>query len=310
MKKTLIALAAVAVSSAAMAQVTVSGVVDARYQSAKTSTAAATKGWLMSDAQVVFTANEDLGGGTTATASFTIDNISTDSGGRASADLATAATTSALADGVFLRLANANLGSVTFSSVESSDYLPIDLVTDDSAFGNGTIADRVTYTSPAISGFTFSATLQEGGVGAGSGAAGEAKVYELSYANGPLTANVGMLSVDKNVHASTDGGSRFKVGYNFGVAAVSYGQVSTKAANGDKQKETGLSVTVPMGAITLGAQMASSKVGTAAALKGTAVSAAYALSKRTSLNFEKVSYDVSSSFKDGDRTRFTVRHSF
>ena len=293
-----------------MAQVTVSGLVEARHQSAKTSTAAAVKGFLMSDAQVVFTANEDLGGGTTATASFTIDNISTDSGGRASADLAAEATTSALADGVFLRLANAKLGSVTFSSLESSDYLPINLVTNDSAFGKGTIADRVTYTSPAISGFTFSATLQEGGVGAGSGAGGEAKAYEISYANGPLTANYGMLSVDKNVHGSTDGGTRFRVGYNFGVAAVTYGQVNTKSELGAKEAETGLSVTVPMGAVTLGVQMASAKEGNAAALKGTAVSAAYALSKRTNLFFEKVSYDVSSSFKDGDRTRFTVRHSF
>jgi hypothetical protein len=304
-------LAAVAVSSAAMAQVTISGAVGARYQSIKGDATAAdnVKGFTFSEGQVVFTANEDLGGGTTATASFTIDNITTDSGGAASAALTTAATTSALADGVSLRLANAKLGSVTFSSLESGDYLPLDVVTKVSAFSNGTIADRVTYTSPAISGFTFSATLQEGGVGAGSGAAGEAKVYELSYAAGPLTANFGMLSVDKNVHGSTDGGTRFRVGYNFGVAAVTYGAVNTKDAAGVKDKETGLSVTVPMGAVTLGAQYATGKDGAAAAYKSTGVSATYALSKRTSVVAEHVKYDELNAL-NAKRTRFTVSHAF
>jgi predicted porin len=333
MKKTLIALAAVAVSSAAMAQVTVSGTVDARYESLTTNVTAVTgayvdsngaiqtlaagvalptggtllraavaggptttKGFQINDAFLTFTANEDLGGGTKATARFTIDGATSDG-------------SSVFGDGVSLTLANANFGSVSFSSVESSDYLAIDAVTKISAFANGTVADRVTYTSPAISGFTFSATMQEGGSGAGSTKTGEANVYELSYAAGPLTANVGMLSVDKNVHASTDGGTRFKVGYNLGVAAVTYGVVNTKDKDGVKDKETGLTVSVPMGATTLGYQYVTAKDGAAAALKGTGITAAYALSKRSSLNFEQVNYDQSASFK-AKRTRFTVRHTF
>jgi hypothetical protein len=328
------ALAAVAVSSAAFAQVTVSGLVDARYESSKTkvdalpglyikadgtsgagtltsaelkaggvqvksavaASEAAVKGLLISDAFLTFTANEDLGGGLKATARFTIDGATSDG-------------SSVFGDGVSLTLGHANFGSVSFTSVESSDYLPIDSLTKLSPFANGTIADRVTYTSPAISGFTFSATMQEGGSGAGSTEAGEANIYELSYAAGPLTANVGMLSVDKNVHASTDGGTRFKVGYNFGVAAVSYGVVNTKDKDGVKDKETGLTVSVPMGATTLGYQYVTVKDGAAATQKGTGITAAYALSKRSSLNFEQISYDQTATFK-AKRTRFTVRHTF
>jgi hypothetical protein len=117
-----------------------------------------------------------------------------------------------------------------------------------------------------------------------------------------------MLSVDKNVHGSTDGGTRFKVGYNFGVAAVTYGSVNTKDKDGVKDEETGLTVSVPMGKTTLGYQYVTAKDGAAATQKGTGITAAYALSKRSSLNFEQVNYDQTA-FK-AKRTRFTVRHSF
>jgi len=300
MKKTLIALAAVAVSSAAMAQVTISGNVDARYQSAKTSTAAATKGFLINDAQLHFTANEDLGGGTTATARFTIDGATSDSTANDN--------TLVKGDGVFLSLANAQLGSVTFSSVDASDYLPMDLVTDSNLF-NGTVDDRVTYTSPSISGLRFIATMQEGNVGAGKSATNQSKIYEIDYSAGPLTLNAGMLSVDKNTHTAFDGGTRVRVGYNFGVAAVSYGMINTKDKDGVKDKTTALSVSVPMGAITLGYAYGTHKDGAAAKIDGSAFSASYALSKRTSLIAEQVNYETSS-FSSAKRTRITARHAF
>jgi predicted porin len=304
MKKTLIALAAVAVSSAAFAQVTISGNVDARYQSAKTSTAAATKGFLISDAQLHFAATEDLGGGTTATARFTIDGA--DSDGLTDAPIA--------GDGVFLSFANAQLGSVTFSSLDASDYLPNDLVTDQLGAGgvspyNGSVQDRVSYASPMIAGFRFTATMQEGAIGTGKSATNTSEVYELDYTAGPLTANVGMLSTDKNVNTALDGYSRFRVGYNFGVAAVTYGQINAKNANAVKDKITAWSVSVPMGAITLGYAYATSKSGTAAKQDGSAFSASYALSKRTSLHAEQVNYETAT-FSSAKRTRITARHAF
>ena len=326
-------MAAVAVSSAAMAQVTISGNVDARYQSATTkvdtavkgaklNTAGAvvafdagtalatgetllraavaagestTKGFLINDAQLHFTATEDLGGGTTATARFTIDGATSDG-------------SSVTGDGVFLSLANASLGSVTFSSVDASDYLPMDLVTDTNLF-NGTVDDRVTYSSPTMAGLRFTATMQEGNVGAGKSATNQSKIYEIDYAAGPLTLNAGMLSVDKNKHTAFDGGTRVRVGYNFGVAAVSYGMINTKDKDGVKDKTTGLSVTVPMGAITLGYAYGTHKDGAAAKIDGSAFSASYALSKRTSLHAEQVNYETAT-FSSAKRTRITARHSF
>jgi predicted porin len=290
-------LAAVAVSSAAMAQVTISGNVDARYQSLKTSAAAAASGILISDAQLHFTATEDLGDGLKATARFTIDGADTD--GVADAPIA--------GDGVFLSLAG-GFGTLTFSSLDASDYLPMDPVTDSNAF-NGTVDDRITYSSPTISGVRFSATMQEGAIGAGKSATNQSQIYELDYTAGPLTANIGMLTVNKSTHTAFDGGTRFRVGYNFGVAAVSYGVLNTKDADGVKDKTTGLSVSVPMGAVTLGYAYGSHKDGAAAAIDGSAYSATYALSKRTSLIGEQVNYETST-FSANKRTRVTLRHSF
>jgi predicted porin len=337
MKKTLIALAAVAVSSAAMAQVTISGNVDARYQSlttkvtalpglyilangtsgtgtltadelkaggvqvqtARSASEAAVSGFLISDAQLNFTATEDLGGGLKATARFTIDGATSDGG-------------AITADGVFLSLAG-GFGSVTFSNLDSSDYLANDLVTDQlggtGSQYNGNVQDRITYTSPAISGIRFSATMQEGNIGAGKSATNDSMVYELDYAAGPLTANIGMLTADKKVHTTTDGLTRFRVGYNFGVAAVSYGQINAKDAAGVKDKITAVTVSVPLGAVSLSYAYATSKDGAAAKQDGTAISATYALSKRTSLTAQQVNYETST-FNSNKRTRLTMSHSF
>jgi predicted porin len=319
-----------------MAQVTISGNVDAQYQSltnkvssvtgayvdkdgaiktlapgvalpsgatllraAVAASEAAVSGFLISDAQLHFTATEDLGGGLKATARFTIDGPVTDGA-------------AVVADGTFLSLAG-GFGSVTFSNLSSSDYLALDLVTDQLGGSgtqyNGNAQDRVTYTSPTISGIRFSATMQEGNAGAGKSATNDSMVYELDYAAGPLTANIGMLTADKNVHITTDGFTRFKVGYNFGVAAVSYGQINAKDAAGVKDQISALTVSVPLGALSLSYAYATSKDGAAAKQDGTAISATYALSKRTSLIAEQVNYETST-FASNKRTRITARHAF
>ena len=324
MKKTLIALAAVAVSSAAMAQVTVSGNVEVQYQSLKSTLTGVTgsyiqesgtvgstattsvlrapvaagestvKGFLISGMHLHITATEDLGGGLKATARYSLDGATSDSG-------------NVVGDGILLSLAG-GFGSVTFSNVDSADYLAVDPVTDPLGY-NGGIQDRITYTSPTISGIRFTATMQEGANGAGKDATKESMVYELDYAAGPLTANIGMMTVDKNVHTTTDGFSRFKVGYNFGVAAVSYGQINAKDAAGVKDSNTALTVSVPLGAVSLSYAYATSKDGAAAKQDGTAISATYALSKRTSLSAQQVNYETAT-FASNKRTRLTMSHAF
>ena len=302
MKKTLIALAAVAASTGAMAQATISGDVNFRYESLSGTAGGALNqnGFLVNDIHLRVSTTEDLGGGLTARAMYQIDGGATSEDGL-----------NPRMDGVTLGLSG-GFGSLTFSNIESPDYLPIDLMTNsDTSFSNGTVADRISYQSPTMNGFNFVATLQEGGSGLGSTAAGEAQIYELNYAAGPLTANVGVMSVDKNVHARTNGGTRARVGYNFGFANVSYGIVNTKDENDVKRKETGLSVSVPVNAaLTVGAQYATFTTGTEKALKGTALNATYNLSKRTGISIENVSYDASATLKDASRTRVTLTHRF
>jgi hypothetical protein len=252
------------------------------------------KGFLISDMHLHITAAEDLGGGLKATARYSLDGATSDGG-------------SVAGDGILLSLAG-GFGSVTFSNVDSADYLAVDPVTDLLGY-NGNIQDRITYTSPAISGIRFSATMQEGATGAGKSATNDSMIYELDYAAGPLTANIGMLTADKNVHTTTDGFTRFKVGYNFGVAAVSYGQINAKDSAGVKDSNTALTVSVPLGAVSLSYAYATSKDGAAAKLDGAIYTATYALSKRTSLTAQQANYDQTATAK-AQRTRLTMSHSF
>ena len=298
MKKTLIALAAVAVSSAAMAQVTISGSINARYQNSNTTGAAKVNGFSFSDSEIVFSASEDLGGGLKASASMSIENLSDGATGAGS--------------GAILSLSG-GFGSVTFSNKDGSDYLAVNEVTT-SGFTNSNADDRVTYTSPNFSGVTVSVTLGDGtngaaGTQAGKSATNESRIVEVNYAAGPLTANVGMLSVDKNTHTTTDGGTRFKVGYNFGVAAVTYGAANIKNSATSKTTETAITVSAPLGPVTASYAMATSKTTGAAKLDGSNLTVAYALSKRTSLSFNRIAYEtatVSNAYKN----QFNVSHSF
>jgi predicted porin len=303
MKKTLIALAAVAVSSAAMAQVTVSGSITAMYENITVDATPAGKvnGFDFDDSEVVFSFSEDLGGGMKASGSMSFENAS---------DGAAAA-----GGGTILGLSG-GFGSVVFSTKSSSDYLPLDVVTS-SGFSNGSINDRVTFTSPAIMGARLSliygdgGLLAAGGTGAGSSPTNASTVYSLDYANGPLTANYSILQVDKDTHTLSDGGTRWKVGYDFGVAAVSYGMVNTTSAADVDRVETGLTVTAPVGSgITVGFSMATSETdGAATKLDGTAFSLAYALSKRSSITVEMVDYENATAV-NVKRNRVKLNHSF
>ena len=158
----------------------------------------------------------------------------------------------------------------------------------------------------------MSVTLGDGVKGqtaVGESATDKSRTVELNYAAGPLTANVGMLSVDKNTHTALDGGTRFKVGYNFGVAAVTYGQANVTNSTTSKTTETATTVSVPLGAITASYAMATSKTTGAAKLDGSNFTVAYALSKRTSLSFNRIDYETSS-VSNAYKNQFNVTHSF
>jgi predicted porin len=278
-----------------MAQVTLTGNVNFRFATETSGVGTQTKGIGISDSSLSFSTSEDLGGGLKLSAKMGIENFQDG--------------TSTVGTGAVIGLTSASMGSVAFSNAESGDFLGMDAITN-SAFSNGSINDRIAYTSPAFSGVTVGVTYQDGGNAQAHSVGNTAMIYGIAYANGPLTANVDMLKVEEDVNAATDNGSRWKVGYDLGMAKVSYGQVNSKSPTAVKRKETALSISVPMGALTLSATAAGSKVEGATKLDGTELTASYALSKRTSFVVQKRSYDTTTAGVSPERTRVTLSHNF
>jgi hypothetical protein len=297
MKKTLIAMAAVAVAGVATAQVTISGVAGARFETQTADAGTETKGFYMSDAAIKFSASEDLGGGLSATASFGLDGMTTND--------AIGATNT----GSTLAVTAAGMGTVAVTNVDPADYLPMDMITS-SAFNSAQEADRVSFMSESYNGLKLTVTYSDGNSGAGHTVGSTSTVYELDYAVGPFAANMGKMAVDAANNAAFDAGSRYKVSYDAGVAKITYGSVNTTDQDGVKRDETGITVTAPVGAVTLTAMAVSSQTGTNAELGGSGFSAAYALSKRTSVAFEKLTWDSATAGVSPQRTRLTLSHAF
>ena len=248
----------------------------------------------MSDSAIKFSVSEDLGGGLTASASAGFENMT--KGGSAPAGT-----------GVSLAIAG-GFGSIGFSNVESGDYLPNDSIT---TVGNGTANDRLAYTSPDINGFKVAITYGDAAAGAGThSTTNSSMVYGLTYAGGPLSADVATLKVDSTKHTASDGWNRFGATYDLGVAKVRYAQINYKSAAAVKGKETGLTVTAPLGALTASASLASHKDDGSTKLDGTEFSLTYALSKRTSVNATFRKYDSATVGVSPKRDRLTLTHSF
>jgi hypothetical protein len=99
-----------------------------------------------------------------------------------------------------------------------------------------------------------------------------------------------------------------RASYDFGVAKVTYGQMKQDNATAADVTQTGLTVTAPLGPVSLSAAMATSKTVGAAKLDGTSFGVSYALSKRTSLNYYNESYETSTG--DVKESHLLLSHSF
>jgi len=292
MKKTLIAMAAVAVAGAASAQVTITGNLAFGFAGDTTNAGASTSGFGTDTANVTLSASEDLGGGLTIKGTASFENFQED------AALAGTGTHIILSGG---------FGSIDMSSDESGDYLPIDGLTSN---GNGTIADRITYTAPAFGPLTISVTSADdvGVIDADVGnTVGKTTSVSATYSEGPLSVN--FMSLDVNgAYASTLAGRTYgKVSFNAGVASVSYGIIKSDKATDNTQ--TGLSVTVPMGAMTFTGARSTSKDTGGVTYAGMALTASYALSKRTSIAYYNESYETSGT-SDIKEYSVLLKHAF
>jgi predicted porin len=226
MKKTLVALAALAATSAfAQSTVTLSGNLDVASASVSGTQAKmngetfTTRDAASSTSVIKITAVEDLGGGNTATVSYGLDPRKLTNDSR-SQDLKTGLER----DEVFVGLASATLGSVKLGAPNSigltaqgtSNPLGTGIgsgyaaASADGTFKYSNIRyDRsARYDSPAFAGFTFSALYAPGGDIAGTTDATylipnsrKTSEFGLSYANGPL--NIAFVNINQAAQGST-----------------------------------------------------------------------------------------------------------
>jgi len=312
MKKTLIALAALASTAAFAQSVTLSGGLRMAYERAGTADAKAKL--INSDGgsnAITLTATEDLGGGLKATAMTNIRYSSVDGTNTSNTTDASGATKDAFAQNVKLSVAGA------FGSVDAGRYTYNGLAGFDAwgTVGAGSVylADAggrynaaLQYNTPAFNGFSASIGATKAGVAAGSE---EASNIVVKYANGPIAVLVGQ---EKNT-ATTAAQTRANVlgaSYNLGVAKIMLQQAVTKTiSTGAKTADRlALSAAIPMGAATIKVGMINDKKNTTASTdtSKTAVGVDYALSKRTKLfaDFAKTKKDAQSVYSMGIATTF------
>jgi len=316
MKKTLIALAVLAVSSAAMAQssVTLTGKFGYAYTANKTSANVKSNGFGTTDGDWNIAATEDLGGGLKAGA-----NMALKLRGRGATGVADGRDSTVFISGGFGTLTagaiEAGNGIIGRASAGAPTIGQDSNVTLDGA-GN---VDIVMYTTPAlIPGLTATFMMIDSiGAPAADGlqvaaTTQDATVVGLNYANGPLSVGIDATSFGQNAAANTttDARTRMSVSYDLGVVKVGAGLQTKKTYANVKDSQTMLGVSMPAGAWTLGATYAvrNNDVATSDA-KGWELGANYAFSKRTALQVATRNLKVNGGTAE-TATRARLMHSF
>jgi len=329
MKKTLIALAALAATSA-FAQVTITGTFDPSIAAANTTygnDTSASQNFVRNNSQgtsqITFKGVEDLGGGMSAM--FLYEGDFTSAAG--------ASATNGVGNGggeIYTGLAG-SFGSVKLGA-PNTPSLTVQAARQPfgtkigSGFG-GVLGsshvredNSVNYTSPAFLGGLTVGVNYTFGVNADAtptpavAAANNKTDIGLIYAAGPLFAGVSFYKQD-GVNQQTN----IAVSYDFGAAKVAAGAVNeTKTVLGvDSQSSgTNLALTVPLGKISLLANIAQLDDKSAANLDRTisAIGARYDLSKRTSVYGRYVSEKndnvAATAIKAVTTTLVGVQHNF
>ena len=295
MKKTLVAVAALALAGGAFAQsaATVSGKFAFAYTAGKSGAGVKSSGFGVTDGNITFAASEDLGGGMKAGASMDVRVR-----GRGPAGVVDGRDAYVYLSGGF--------GEIRGGAVDAQYQTLIDLAhplqgaaldSCNTKFncGDATV-DMLQYTTPSMSGFTASIMLADanGAGGMQSTAATRDSVQlGLGYSNGPINAGFEYTSFGLNAaSAVTNSKSRYRLSgnYNLGVVTLGAGFGSEKYA-AYTQKEYALGVAAPLGPVTVGLNWVSAKS------KGTTESgweavANYDLSKRTSVQVSYRSEDA------------------
>lgn len=169
----------------------------------------------------------------------------------------------------------------------------------------------LSYASPSIAGFTVgvSTTSAVGKFSGGSSATtGAAETVSVSYAAGPLSIGADYTNNAKRTRVSAS--------YDLGVAKLGAGYEQRKVTGAGDGYAVGVSV--PMGALTLGAaysanlKIRDSSTVTEEGAAAFEVGAAYALSKRTTLSTAYVKHNSEAETATGAGYAYRVRmtHAF
>ena len=320
MKKTLVAVAALAASAAfAQSSVTLYGVADAYFGSEKldgvTSQTVVNSGGL-SQSRIGLSVKEDLGAGLSAFAIIE-GNVALDQGAGATANRKSIVGLSGGFGAVSLGQQQTPMQDVLENVIDAQGNSAFSTV-NASAAGNVaasgatlfTYGNSVRYDSPNFDGFSGAVQIGLGenknqAVGVGSNSADSGVSLNVKYENGPL----GVVFAYQNDKATTDGVAAIPPApavpgtevdtkitalggyYDFGVAKLNLGYVNGKltvtdlaaaTSVSDKGRTINVGVTVPVDAFTFVGQYSEAEINDVAGnSKSFALEGRYALSKRT-----------------------------
>lgn len=344
MKKTLIALAVLSASSAAMAQVTVTGTLAMGYKATKAGNNAGTEssGLGVDTSRVYFTATEDLGSGQKVEAKLGLAGL--DRSGESSSKYGvTGSNGPTTGRDASLTYTNTALGQIQLATLERPDFFSalyaggsspasvagvgapvIDM--DNKLHEYKKVTDQIRYAVP-LGPVTVALTHTEDyttGMGLGAGAAGQTRqrsnILSGLYSAGPLTLAAGYRNYDNRIEGgcvaaapalafaacpalqlTKDSLYNLQASYDImGMAKVGVGYQDVSATNGMHQKDSMIALSMPLGALTLGAAWHRSETADApntapflgglwkakdyeGTANGYSVGVSYALSKRTSV---------------------------
>lgn len=340
MKKTVLALAAIAASSAAFAQssVTLYGVVDASVESVKgDNTVTRVSSDKLASSRIAFKGVEDLGGGLKAT--FLLDaSLKTDNGQADSSRFFGRSAYVGLTGGfgeVRLGRQDSLIGGQTAAVIGTQGYDEAVIAQTLGGVGYRYVDNAVTYFAPAfVPGLTlaaqYSTAVDQSGLNAETAYgnnAGRAYGFLANYANGPISGGLSYIHVNTDPAGDIENTGWFVYGaYDFGAAKLTAyfnqdDQDAGATTGKDDRRTFGLKVAVPVAqAVTVtagyarvqGANASSTTFNTKGTDDDTAsiltLKAQYDLSKRTALYalYSQVYNDNNTALKVGGSNGVTT----
>ena len=342
-KSDIVALAAVAATSASFAQATISGVIGFGYVSDKVASVKS-NGIETTDGEVTFAASEDLGGGLKASASMVAvlkgrtDATTKDAkivvsggfgtmilgqleAGNGILGLGGAGAPGRGLDGVVIAAAsNINLFkyvtpalaeglTASFAYAEAGDYAgkgAAQVPVLGVSYSGGGLKVNADYST-----FSYTAANKATSAVTGLYLGADGDVADKANATTTVQAPVTAATAAENLAKRKDNRIRLSASYDLGMATVGAGyEKMAYQGTGKDQTDVLVGVSAPLGPVTAGLNYAQHKTsGSSSKLSGWDMGVTYALSKRTSVNGSYMT--AKSTGKAGDTyLRVKLTHSF